>query len=178
MIYSLDEHKPEIDPSAFIHGTAEVSGRVILKARVSIWPYAILRGDVEPIEIGEDSNIQDACVFHTSHGLPVILGKGVTVGHGAIVHGCRVGDTSLIGMGAILLDGGSLGSGGIVGAGAVVPEGFQVPSGHLAVGVPARVVRPLKTEEVQMIHKRALDYVAYAERYRRAKKVAWEDGRI
>lgn len=171
MIRSLDSFSPRIDPSAFVHETAEVTGRVTLGARVSVWPYVVLRGDIESIEVGEESNIQDGSIFHTSHGLPVLLERGVTVGHGAIMHGCRVGEWSLIGMGAILMDGCSVGSECLIGAGALLPEGFEVPRGHLALGIPAKVVRPLKPEEIRMIHQRAADYIQYAKRYKKAQRV-------
>jgi len=169
MIRSIGKVLPQIDPTAYVHETAEVSGNVILGPRVSIWPYVVLRGDVERIEIGAESNVQDSSVFHTSHGLPVVLGKGVTVGHGAIVHGCRIGDWSLVGMGAILLDGCIIGSECFIGAGALVKEGAQIPNGQLALGLPAKVVRPLNSEEIKTIHQRAEAYIRYAETYKRAK---------
>jgi carbonic anhydrase/acetyltransferase-like protein (isoleucine patch superfamily) len=158
--------RPRVHPSAFVHDTAEIAGDIVLKARASIWSGAVLRGDIERITVGEESNIQDGSIFHTSHGLPVVLGRGVTIGHGAIVHGCRIGNWSLIGMGAILLDGSVIGSECMIGAGALIREGFKVPRRHLALGVPAKVIRPLKREEIRMIHKRAADYVRYAERYK------------
>jgi carbonic anhydrase/acetyltransferase-like protein (isoleucine patch superfamily) len=169
MIRALGRFRPRIHPSAFVHDMTEVTGDVVLKARSSLWPGVVLRGDIERITVGEESNIQDGSIFHTSHGLPVILGRGVTVGHGAIVHGCRVGNWSLIGMGAILLDGCVIGSECLVGAGALVPEGFKAPRGRLILGLPARIIRPLTPREIRMLHQRAANYVRYARRYRTAR---------
>ena len=132
---------PTIHPNAFIHSAAHVIGDVTLGARVSVWPTAVLRGDTEPIVVGEDSNIQDGSVLHVDRGVPCTIGARVAVGHRAIVHGATVHDDCLIGMGAILLNGVVVGSGSIVGAGAVCREGMIIPPNSLVVGVPARVIR-------------------------------------
>jgi carbonic anhydrase/acetyltransferase-like protein (isoleucine patch superfamily) len=152
VIRPLNGHAPEIGPGAFVHEAAEVIGRVRLGARSSVWPRAVLRGDVEEISVGEESNVQDGAVLHADPGVPCRLGARVTVGHLACAHGCLVGDGALIGMGAIVLNGARVGAGAIVAAGALVPEGGEIPPGQMALGVPARVVRPVSPEE----HERAL----------------------
>ena len=162
------EASPRIHPSAFVHDSAELIGRVIIRKNASIWPMVVLRGDIEPITIGEASNVQDGCLFHTSRGIPVTLGRGVTVGHGAIIHGARVGDYCLIGMGAILLDGCVIGRECLIGAGALISEGMKVPPRSLVLGVPGRVKRALKKEELRSLRKRASDYVNYARQHRKS----------
>ena len=151
-----------IHSTAFIHSSSELIGRVVIKKNASIWPMVVLRGDIERITIGFEANVQDATVMHTSKGLPVVLGTGVTVGHGAIVHGARIGAYSLIGMGAILLDGCRIGAECLIGAGAVVPEHVKIPPRSLVLGIPGKVVRKLRPEELAMLHQRAKDYVRYA----------------
>ena len=164
----FQEARPRVHPTAYVHPSAEVIGRVVLKKDVSIWPLVVLRGDIETITVGEQSNIQDNSVVHTSHGIPVVLGKGVTIGHAAIIHGTRVGPYSLIGMGAILLDGSVIGAECLIGAGAVIPEKVHIPPRSLVLGVPGKVVRPLRREEIADLHRRAKDYVRYANQHRQA----------
>ncbi len=159
MIEEFDGVKPKIDPTAFVHPSAVVIGRVTLGPRVSIWPGCVLRGDIEPIEIGEETSFQDQSVAHTSKGLPVKIGKRVVVGHRATIHGAIVGDEAMVGMGANLLDGSELGAGSILAAGALLPEGRKIPPGSLAVGMPAKVVRPVTEQEKQRILHGAQDYV-------------------
>ncbi len=168
MIFAIGNHKPEIHPSAFVHPTAEISGKVKIGPRASVWGGCVLRGDIDWIEVGEDSNVQDGSVFHTSLNMPVVLEKGVTVGHRAIVHGACVKNYSLIGMGAILLDRSTVEENCFIGAGAVVKEGGVIPKNSLALGIPARVVRPLEPKEVALIVHRAADYVELAKQYRTA----------
>jgi carbonic anhydrase/acetyltransferase-like protein (isoleucine patch superfamily) len=170
MLRTFQGTSPRVDPSAFIHPSAEVIGRVVIKKNASIWPTVVLRGDIETITIGEESNVQDASVAHTSKGLPVLLGKGVTIGHGAIMHGVEIGDYSLIGMGAILLDGCVIGKECLVGAGALVPEGVTIPPRSLVLGLPGKVARPLKPAELELLHKRAKDYVRYAAEHRKTSR--------
>lgn len=170
MIFGIGAHQPDIHPTAFIHPTAEISGKVKIGPRVSIWGGCILRGDVDWIEIGEDSNVQDSSVFHTSQGMPVRLGRGVTVGHRAVIHGAIVHNYSLIGMGAILLDRAVVEENCLIGAGAVVREGGLIPKGSLAVGIPAKVIRPLKPEEIKMIIDRPGEYIQLSDQYREALK--------
>lgn len=171
MILTVGGHTPDIHPTAFVHPTAEISGKVRIGARASVWGGCVLRGDIDWINVGEDSNIQDGCVFHTSHGMPVLLEKGVTVGHRAVIHGATVKSYSLIGMGAILLDQSVVEENCLIGAGAVVPERGRVSKGRLALGIPAKVVRPLTPEEIQGIVERAAEYVRLADQYRAAKAV-------
>ena len=167
---TFQKDKPQVHPSAYIHPSAEIIGRVTVARQASIWPLVVLRGDIERVSIGPRSNVQDSSIMHTSRGLPVVLGTGVTVGHGAIVHGARVGDYSLIGMGAILLDGCRIGRECLVGAGAVVPEGARIPPRSLVLGIPAKVKRPLSAQEIRMMHQRAADYIAYARQHQRHSK--------
>lgn len=168
MIFAIGAHRPSIDPTAFVHPTAEISGKVRIGPRASVWGQCVLRGDVDWIDIGEDCNIQDGSVFHTSHGVPVKLEKGVTVGHRAVIHGATVKSYSLIGMGATLLDHAVVEENCLIGASAVVKEGGVIPKGQLAFGTPAKVVRPLRADEVKLIVDRAAEYVALAGQYRDA----------
>ncbi len=170
MILKIGDHTPEIHPTAFVHPTAEVSGKVKIGARASIWGGCVLRGDVDWIEIAEDCNIQDGSVFHTSHGVPAILKKGVTVGHRAVVHGATVHSYSLIGMGAILLDHSVVEENCLIGAGALVKENGLIPKGQLALGAPAKPVRPLTPAEIKMIVDRAGEYIVLADQYKKALK--------
>ena len=158
-----------IDETAYIAPSAQIAGAVRIGARASIWFGAVLRGDMERIEIGVESNVQDNCVLHTDWDLPTRLGDRVTVGHGAIVHGSVVEDESLIAMGAVVLSGCIIGRHCIVGAGAVVPEGTKVPDGSLVLGVPAKVIRPLKPAEVERVVQNAAAYVELAAQYRAGK---------
>lgn len=145
---------------------AMVNGDVTMGRGCSVWFNAVIRGDVSPISIGEDTNIQDNAVLHTSFDLPLTLGRGVTVGHGAILHSCTVEDNVLIGMGAIVLDGAVIGRDSIVGAGALVTKNTQVPPGSMVLGSPARVKRALTKEEIEGIRENARVYLREKERYR------------
>ena len=144
---SAETKQPTIDPTARIAEGAIVRGDVQLGADASIWYNAVLRGDVESITVGSGSNIQDGCVVHVDAGAPVHIGEMVTIGHGAIVHGCTIGDGALIGMGAIILNGAVIGEGCIVGAGTLVTQGKHIPAGTLVMGSPARMVRAVTAEE-------------------------------
>ena len=152
--------EPRVDPTAYVSPHAVVMGDVRLGPRASVWPTAVLRGDINFIEIGEESNIQDGSVVHLAEDLPVIVGKLVTVGHGAILHACTVEDECLIGMRATILDGAVIGRGSIVGAHALVTKGMQIPPGSLVMGTPAKVVRALRPEEIAGIRAWADHYVA------------------
>ena len=166
MIRALGDDRPVVPASAFVHSAAEVIGKVRLGERVSIWPGAVLRGDIDPIVIGDGSNIQDNAVCHTDHGLPTVVGRNVTVGHGAILHSCVVEDGALIGIGAIVLSGAVVQRGALVGAGALVPPGAVIPEGQLALGSPARAVRSLSDEERAGLARNAENYQTYAARHR------------
>lgn len=168
MIFKIGEFEPQIHPTAFVHPSAEVSGKVVIGPYASIWGQCVLRGDIDWIKIGEESNVQDGSVFHTSKNLPVILHKGVTIGHGAIVHGATVHSYSLIGMGAILLDGSIVEENCLIGAGSVVKEKGVISKGSLAFGTPAKIIRPLRSDEISVIVNRASDYIKLAEQYRLA----------
>ena len=151
---------PRVDPTAYVAPQAVVIGDVRLAARSSVWPTAVLRGDINYVEIGEESNIQDGAIVHLSEDLPVRVGKLVTVGHRAILHACTVEDECLIGMGATILDGAVIGRGTIVGAHALVTGRMQIPPGSLVMGMPAKVVRALRPDEIVGIRVWADHYVA------------------
>ena len=155
-----------IDPSAFIHDSAVVIGNVHLGPRASVWPTAVLRGDVDRIEVGEDSNVQDGAVLHCEEGIPCIIGKRVTIGHRAIVHGALVQDDVLIGMGAVVLNKVVVGRGSLIGAGAVVSEGTVIPPGSLVLGVPGKVVKTLDPDQRERLAAGHVSYVEMQERYR------------
>lgn len=150
----------------FIHSTAVVVGDVQLADDTSVWPTAVIRGDVERIVIGARSNVQDGAVIHADPGKPTIVGEECVIGHRAIVHGSVLEDGVLVGMGAILLNGVHVGSGSIIGAGAVLTEGMVVPPGSLVLGVPGKVVRTVSAEEQSGIRANAARYVALAARHR------------
>ena len=158
-----------LHPTAFIHPRALVLGDVHLGARVSVWPFAVLRGDTDRIEIGNDANVQDGCVVHVDAGVPVRIGARVALGHRAIVHGATIEDDCLVGMGAIVLNGAHVGRGSIIGAGAVVREGQAIPPNSLVVGVPGRVVRETTPDERARIARTVASYVALQERHRRGE---------
>ncbi len=164
-LWSLDGVAPEIHPEAWVAPNAALLGRVRLEARASVWWNAVLRGDNEPIHIGAESNVQDGCVLHTDPGFPLTLGRRVTVGHLAMLHGCTVGDESLIGIGAVVLNGARIGRQCIIGAKALVPEGREIPDRSLVLGIPGRILRPLEDEEVERLRRNAAVYVAKIARY-------------
>lgn len=167
MIEAYGSHVPMIDPSAWVHDSAVIQGEVVLGPRVSVWPTAVLRGDMGLIEVGEDSNIQDGAICHNTDGLSVTrVGRKVTVGHRAVLHGCVVEDRCLIGMGAVILDNAVIGTGSIVGAGAVVAAGRVIPPGSLVLGLPARVVRPLEPNEAARIDEGWQSYLKKIEERR------------
>lgn len=157
---------PTIDPTAYIAPTAVVIGDVTLGARASVWYLSVLRGDMAPISIGADSNIQDSSVVHVDEGVPCTIGERVGVGHRVILHGCTVESDSLIGMGSVLLNGVRIGSGSVVAAGAVIPEGMQVPPGSLVMGVPGRIVRPVDPALAERIAGTWKHYVDQARAHR------------
>ena len=152
MIETYLDFCPEVDPSAFVHEMAYLCGEVTVGARVSIWPTAVLRGDQGRIIVGDDSNIQDGSVVHCTGGISVTeIGQRVTVGHRAVVHGCKVEDDCLIGMGSVIMDNAVIGTGSIVGAGAIVVGDTLIPPGSLVLGAPARVVRPISSAHAKWI---------------------------
>lgn len=169
-VYAYDGVSPTLPGEGryWVAPTADVMGKVTLGEDVSIWFGAVLRGDNEPIVIGPDSNVQDNVVFHTDDGIPVSLGRGVSVGHNAVVHGATVGDDVLVGMGAILMNRSVIGSECLIAAGALVPEGANIPPRSLVVGVPAKVVRELTDEEVAGLRRNASVYTVHRDRHRAA----------
>lgn len=166
-VYALDGVAPELPPSGsyWIAPNATVIGRVVLREGVGIWFGCVLRGDNEPIVIGEGTNIQENCVLHTDPGHPLTLGAGVTVGHMAILHGCTVGENSLIGMGATVLNGARIGANCLVGANALVSEGKEFPDYSLIVGSPARAVRTLDEAMADRLRLSATNYQANWKRH-------------
>ena len=171
-IYEIDGQAPEFPPGGqyYIADTAVVIGRVRLKAETSVWYGAVLRGDNEWIELGERSQIQDNATLHTDPGFPIVIGRDCVIGHNVILHGAKVGDNSLIGMGAILLNGAKIGSSSLVGAGALITEGKTFPDNSLIVGSPARVVRTLDDKAHAMIAAGADVYVRRYQRYAKGLK--------
>ena len=165
-IYAIGAKRPQIDPQSWVAPNAIVIGDVRLARNASIWWSATVRGDNDPVSIGENSNIQDNCVLHTDEGVPLSIGRDVTVGHLVMLHGCTVGDGALIGIGSVLLNRAVIGKGCIVGANTLIPEGKVFPDRMLIVGSPGKVVRELSDQDVANLQKSAEHYVANAQRYR------------
>lgn len=157
--YRLGDKTPTIDESAYVAVEATVIGDVRLAANTSVWAGAVLRGDNEPIVVGEDSNVQEGAVMHTDPGCPLVIGAGVTIGHQAMLHGCKVGDGSLIGIQAVVLNNAVIGKESLVGAGAIVTEGKVFPDRSLILGAPAKVVRTLSDDDVANLRRNAQTYV-------------------
>ena len=167
-IYQLGERVPVIDPTAFVHENATLIGLVILRARANVWPYATIRGDNEPIEIGENSNVQECCVLHADPGFPVTIAANVTIGHQAVVHGCTIGEGSLIGIQAVILNGAKIGRNCLIGAGALVTEGREIPDNSLVLGSPGKVVRTLDAAAIAGMHSDTANYVRRGQNYKEA----------
>lgn len=157
---------PKIHDSVYISEGAFVIGDVLIASQASIWFNTVIRGDVHPVSIGECTNIQDNCTVHVMHDHPTIIGSYVTVGHGAIIHGCEVGDNCLIGMGAILLSYSKIGKNCIIAAGSLIPERKEIPSNSLVMGSPGKIVRQLTDEDIHNIRALALHYVEFAQTYK------------
>jgi carbonic anhydrase/acetyltransferase-like protein (isoleucine patch superfamily) len=169
-LYALDERTPQVAETAWVAESAQVIGGVALGPDSSVWPGVVIRGDSGPISVGEGSNIQDNSVLHADEGVPLTIGKHVTVGHQVMLHGCTVGDESLIGIGAIVLNHAKIGRNCLVGAGALVTEGKEFPDGSMIVGSPARVVRQLTPEQIEGLRRSARHYMDNARRYRTGLK--------
>ncbi len=167
-IYALDGLSPELpgDGDYWIAPDANVIGRVIVQSAVSIWFGATLRGDNDAITIGQGSNVQENTVMHTDMGFPLTIGRDCTIGHKAMLHGCTIGDETLIGMGATILNGARIGRNCLVGAGALVPEGKEIPDGSLVVGTPARVIRTLDDTAIEGLRRSAAHYRDNMRRFR------------
>ena len=168
MIYSLGERRVELrGRNHFIAGNATVIGSVVLEENASIWFNAVVRGDNDLITIGEGSNVQDGSVLHADPGIPLTLGRNVTVGHMAMLHGCTVGDGSLIGIKAVILNRAAIGRDCLIGAGSLVPEGRVIPDGSLVMGTPGRIVKTLTAREIESLRKAAASYMEKIGRYAR-----------
>lgn len=167
-LYALEGISPEVPaPDAYwVAPDASVIGKVRLSTGVGVWFGAVLRGDNEPIDIGPDTNLQEHVMVHTDPGFPVRVGAGCTIGHRALLHGCTIGDNTLVGMGAIVLNGAVIGRDCLIGAGALVTEGKEIPDGSLVVGTPAKVIRSLDEAAIGRLRRSALNYVANWMRFR------------
>jgi len=165
-LYALDGMAPDIAPDVgWIAPTAVLVGRVIVKADAGVWFGVVARGDNEPITIGARSNVQENTVMHTDMGFPLTIGEGCTIGHKAMLHGCTIGDNTLIGMGATVLNGAKIGKNCLIGAGALITEGKEIPDGSLVVGAPGKVIRELDEAAIEGLRKSADSYVRNAQRF-------------
>ncbi len=165
MFYRVGDRTPEKGEDVFVADNATLIGSVVLEDKSSVWFNAVLRGDNDVITIGEASNVQDGAVLHTDPGIKLTLGKGVTVGHNVMLHGCDIGDYSLIGIGAVVLNKAKIGKHCIIGANALIPEGMEIPDGSLVVGSPATIKRELNDMQKKMLEASAAHYVQNAARY-------------
>lgn len=167
MIVSYQDHTPVIDGTAFIAENAAVAGQVTVGKDASVWFGAVLRGDLQPITVGEGSNVQDNAVVHVGANTPAVIGKNVTVGHGAVVHGATIGDNVLVGMGAIVLDGAVIGENCIIGAGALVTSNTEIPANSLVLGMPAKVTKTLTPAQIMGNRMNALEYRKLAKEFKK-----------
>jgi carbonic anhydrase/acetyltransferase-like protein (isoleucine patch superfamily) len=165
MIYAIDGIIPDLAPTAWVAPDANLIGRVVLEDEASVWFGATLRGDNEEIRVGHGSNVQEGCVLHTDMGYPLVIGPNCTIGHKAILHGCTIGEGSLIGMGATVLNGAKVGRGCLIGAGALITEGKEIPDGALVIGAPGKVVRMLDAAATARLLASAEGYRANARRF-------------
>lgn len=164
-LYELDGIAPRLGANAWVADSAQVMGNVSLGTDTSVWFGTVIRGDTESITIGRGSNIQDGSAMHADIGMPIVLGENVTVGHKVMLHGCTIGDDTLIGIGAIVLNGARIGKNCLVGAGALVTEGKEFPDGSMIIGSPAKAVRPLTPEQIASVRQSARHYVENARRF-------------
>ncbi|MDQ2088609.1 gamma carbonic anhydrase family protein [Marimonas arenosa] len=165
-LYALDGHAPHCHADSWVAPDANLIGQVVLEEGASVWFGATLRGDNEPIVVGAGSNVQENCVFHTDMGFPLSIGKNCTIGHKVMLHGCTIGDGSLIGMGATILNGAKIGKGCLIGAGALVTEKKVIPDGSLVMGAPGKVVRELDGPARAMLEASAKHYQDNMRRFR------------
>lgn len=171
MIYELDGISPTIDATAWVADDVNLIGKVTLAAKSSVWFGSTLRGDNEMLTLGEGSNIQENSVLHTDMGYPLTIGKNCTIGHKVMLHGCTIGDNTLIGMGAMVMNGAVVGKNCLIGAGALITEGKVIPDGSLVMGAPGKIVRTLSDEAIAGLTRSALSYQMNAERYRKGLKL-------
>ena len=167
MIYDFEKNIPEVHPDAWVAPNATLIGKVKLEKNSSIWFNAVLRGDIELISIGENSNIQDGSVLHTDPGYKLNVGKGVTVGHMVMLHGCQISDDTLIGIGIIILNNAKIGKNCIIGANSLITENKIIPDNSLVVGSPGRVLRKVTEDEIKAIHENAKHYVDGSKKYKK-----------
>lgn len=175
MVLALGEREPQMAEDSWIAPRATLIGAVSIGPKSSVWYGAIVRADTERIAIGSRSNIQDSCILHADPGFPIVLGDEVTIGHGAVIHGARVGDGTLVGMGARVLNGARLGRQCLVAAGTLVPEGFEAPDRSVIVGVPGKVRRSVGYRDLSLLTEAAQEYVQLAESHRRMLKLRSEE---
>tara|TARA_B100002052_G_C15818465_1_gene569363 strand:+ start:128 stop:631 length:504 start_codon:yes stop_codon:yes gene_type:complete len=167
MIYDFEKNTPQIHPDSWVASNAVIIGKVTLEKNSNIWFNSVIRGDVEPITIGEGSNVQDGSVIHTDPGCPTIIGKNVTIGHLVMLHGCIIEDDCLIGIGATILNKAKIGKNSIVGANALVTENKAIPERSLVLGSPGKVIRQVSEEEIKSIKENAEHYVANYKKYKK-----------
>ena len=167
MLRSYRGVSPRIAPSAYVDPAATVIGNVTVGERSSVWPSASIRGDISPIRIGDETNIQDGCVLHSDEGIPLTIGNRVTAGHSVVLHGCTIEDDAVIGIGAIILNHAKIGSGAVIAAGALVPEGMEIPPGMLAMGMPAKLRRAVTDQERERFREGVRHYAERAAEYLR-----------
>ena len=165
MIYRLEDRIPDIHESCFVADSADLIGSVVMQENASVWFHCVLRADNETITIGKSSNVQDGSVLHVDPGFPLTIGEGVTVGHKAMVHGCTIGDNSLIGINAVVLNGARIGKNCVIGANALVTEGMEIPDNSMVLGSPGKVVKELDENTIAMLKLGAEHYVANGLRY-------------
>ena len=169
-LYQLDDLTPTIHQTAWVADNAQVLGDVTLAEGASVWFGVVIRGDTSTITVGKGSNIQDNSVLHADIGMPLVIGEGVTVGHQVMLHGCTIGNNSLIGIGAIVLNGAKIGNNCLVGAGALVTEGKEFPDGSMIIGSPAKATRMLSPEQIEGLKMSARHYLINANRYKAGLK--------
>ena len=165
-LYSLDGGSPQVDEDSWIAPDANVIGKIVIQEGASIWFGATLRGDNEEIVIGKGSNVQENTIMHTDMGYPLTVGEGCTIGHKALLHGCTIGDNTLIGMGAVILNGAKIGKNCLIGANALITENKVIPDGSLVMGSPGKVVRELDEQGIQGLRASALNYQQNMRRFR------------
>jgi carbonic anhydrase/acetyltransferase-like protein (isoleucine patch superfamily) len=165
MIYSLGDDHVQMAEGVFVAPGSHVIGKVVMQKNSSVWFNTVVRGDCDVITIGEDSNVQDGSVLHTDFGVPLTIGKGVTVGHKVMLHGCEVGDYSLIGVNSVVLNGAKIGKYCVIGANSLITENMQIPDGSLVMGSPAKVIKPIPEKQKKMLEQSAQHYVENAIRF-------------
>lgn len=171
MIYSLGDDHVQLAEGVFIAPGSHVIGKVVMKPNSSVWFNTVVRGDCDVITIGEDSNVQDGSVLHTDFGVPLTIGKGVTIGHKVMLHGCEIGDYSLIGINSVVLNGAKIGKYCVIGANSLITENMHIPDGSLVLGSPAKVIKPIPEQQQKMLEQSAEHYVKNAKRFNSELKV-------